>query len=43
MEHLEKVASENKAVKDEKIKSYEGLTLLDNKIYSSGTSIKYWM
>ncbi len=43
MEHLEKIASENKPIKDEKIESYKGLTLLDDKVYSGGTSIKYWM
>ena len=44
MEHLENIALEAKPVKDEKIsKPYEGLALLDDKLYSGGTSIRYWM
>lgn len=44
MEYLENIALEEKPVKDEKIsKPYEGLTLLDDKLYAGPTGKKYWM
>jgi len=45
MEKIEKalteISIENESEKD--LKRYEGLQLIEEEIYASGTSIKYWM
>lgn len=39
--NLEKTSIKKESEKD--LNAYRGLQLIDEKIYASGTSIKYWM